>query len=166
MPIVAAVTAALALLFAAAMTGVFFAFSVSVMPGLDAVEPPLAVRSMQSFNVAIVNPAFLLAFLGLPVAALATGVLLILLGHRAAGVAFLASGAVYALGALLPTGAVNVPMNDTLAALGTPESAARAAEAWADYAPRWTRWNHVRAVVSGLSLLLAALGSWLWGRDR
>ncbi|RBM20850.1 DUF1772 domain-containing protein [Streptomyces sp. PT12] len=166
MPITAAVTAALALLFAAAMTGVFFAFSVSVMPGLDAIEPPHAVRAMRSVNVTIVNPAFLLAFLGLPAAALATGVLLILLGHRAAGLAFLASGAVYLLGALLPTGAVNVPLNDALAALGTPESAARAAEAWADYAPRWTRWNHVRAAASGLSLLLGALGVWLWGRGR
>ncbi|WP_049574257.1 DUF1772 domain-containing protein [Streptomyces sp. SBT349] len=166
MPILAAVLAALTILLAGTLTGVFFSFSTSVMPGLDAIEPLQAVRSMQSMNDKILNPAFLLAFMGVPAAALATGVLLLLLGHRAAGLAFLAAGAAYVLGAFLPTMAVNVPMNDVLVAAGTPDSAEHAAALWADFSPGWTRWNHLRAVASGLSVLLAALGLYLWARDR
>ncbi|MDT0307885.1 anthrone oxygenase family protein [Streptomyces sp. DSM 44917] len=165
MALLAAIAAALTLLAAAAMTGVFFSFSVAVMPGLDAAGPVESVRAMQGINDKILNPLFLTTFVGVPLAAAATGVLLLVLGHRAAGLAFLAAAAAYALGAFLPTAAVNVPLNDTLAALGGVDDPARAAEAWAAYAPRWTRWNSLRAAFSAVTLLLAALGAWLWGRS-
>ncbi|ONK10280.1 anthrone oxygenase family protein [Streptomyces sp. MP131-18] len=163
MTILAVFAAAVTLVAAAAVTGVFFAFSVSVMPGLNAVGPGEAVRAMQSINAKILNPAFLGAFVGAPIAAALTGALLLLLDHRAAGLAFLAAAVVYVLGAFLPTAAVNVPMNDALAAVGSPEDTHRAARAWADYAPRWTRWNTLRAAFAGAALLLAALGMYLWG---
>lgn len=162
----AGVSAALTLLTAGAMTGVFFAFSVAVMPGLDAADPRHAVASMQRINVAIVNPLFLIAFLGVPLAAAVTGGLLLASGHRAAGVAFLVAAAGYALGALAPTAAVNVPLNNALVAAGTPEDAAHAARLWRDFSPRWTAWNTVRAVCGCLSLLAAGLGLHLWSRGR
>ena len=161
-----AISATLTLLVTGLMAGVFFAFSVSVMLGLDAIEPGRAVAAMQSINDKIQNPVFLLAFAGVPVAAGATGGLLLALGHRGAGVTFLLAAGVYLLGAFLPTIVVNVPMNDTLAAAGTPDDAEHAARLWADYSPRWTAWNSARAVFSTLSLLLAGLGLYLWGRDR
>ncbi|MDT0442392.1 anthrone oxygenase family protein [Streptomyces johnsoniae] len=126
MTILAVFAAAVTLVAAAAVTGVFFAFSVSVMPGLNAVGPGEAVRAMQSINAKILNPAFLGAFVGAPIAAALTGALLLLLDHRAAGLAFLAAAVVYVLGAFLPTAAVNVPMNDALAAVGSPEDPHRA----------------------------------------
>ncbi|MGP3967439.1 anthrone oxygenase family protein [Streptomyces sp. 6N223] len=160
-----ALSATLTLVAAGAVTGLFFAFSVAVMPGLDAIDPERAVAAMQSINEKIVNPVFLAAFLGTPLAAAVTGGLLLATGHRAAGAAFLAAAGVYLLGALMPTFIVNVPMNDTLAAAGTPDDAAHAARLWADYSPRWTAWNTARGAFSALSLLLAALGAYLWGRN-
>jgi uncharacterized membrane protein len=165
MMILAVLAATLTILCAALFTGVCFGFSVSVMPGLDAVAPEQAVRSMQSMNDKILNPLFLSAFMLVPVVAAVTGVLLLLMGHRAAGFAFFAAAAVYLLGSFVPTVAVSVPMNDTLAALGTPDGAQQAAQAWADYAPRWTRWNSLRTAFSGVSLLVAGLGVYLWGRS-
>ncbi|MEO3754500.1 anthrone oxygenase family protein [Streptomyces sp. B6B3] len=161
-----ALTATLTLLLTGLMAGVFFAFSVSVMLGLDAVDPGRAVAAMQSINDRIQNPVFLVAFVGVPVAAGATGGLLLALGHRGAGVAFLLAAGVYVFGAFLPTMVVNVPMNDTLNAAGTPDSPEHAARLWADFSPRWTAWNTARAGFSSLSLLLVGLGLYLWGRDR
>ncbi|WP_059010989.1 anthrone oxygenase family protein [Streptomyces specialis] len=163
MAILVVLTASVALLTAAVMAGIFLSFTLSVMPGLDAIEPEHSVRAMQSMNDKILNPAFLTAFMGVPVAAAATGGLLLLLGHRAAGLAFLAAAAVYVLGAFVPTAAVNVPLNDALAAAGgDPADAARV---WADFSPRWSRWNAVRSVSSAVTVLLIGLALHLWARS-
>ncbi|WP_067471871.1 anthrone oxygenase family protein [Actinomadura hibisca] len=160
-----AVSAALTFLTAAGMTGVFFAFSTSVMPGLNAVRPAVAVESMQHMNRKILNPLFLVSFTGAPALAALTGVLLLaLLHHRTAGLLFLAAAAVYAVGAFLPTVAVNVPLNNVLDAVRLTGDPAEAARIWQDYAPRWTAWNHLRGAASATALLLAAYGAYLWGR--
>jgi uncharacterized membrane protein len=155
----AAFSATVTLLAAGAMTGVFFAFSVAVMPGLDALAPEQSVAAMRSINEKILNPLFLSTFMGVPIAAGATGGLLLAAGHRSAAVAFFVAAGVYLLGAFLPTVIVNVPMNDALAEPG------EAARLWADYASRWTAWNSARAAFSAVSLLAAGLGLCLWGRD-
>jgi uncharacterized membrane protein len=81
-------------------------------------------------------------------------------------VLFFAAAAVYVLGALLPTIAVNVPMNDALDAARIPSDPDAAARLWSDYSSRWTRWNHVRTVFGSLSLLLAGGALYAWGRQR
>ncbi|GAB2578031.1 DUF1772 domain-containing protein [Streptomyces capparidis] len=159
----AALLAASSLLLTGAVAGLFFAFSVAVMPALDRVEPASAVAAMQSVNHKIQNPVFLTAFLLAPVAAAATGAVLLTLDHKLAAALFLTAAATYLLGAFLPTAVVNVPMNETLAAAGTPTDPARA---WAGYSPRWTAWNTARTAFSTLSLLLIGAGLWAWGRDR
>ncbi|WP_018656215.1 DUF1772 domain-containing protein [Actinomadura flavalba] len=160
----AAVPAALSFLTAAGMTGTFFGFSVGVMPGLNATPGAVAIAAMQGMNQRIQNPVFLLAFLFAPVAAIAAGIVLLTLDRRAAALLFFAAAAVYVVGALVPTMAVNVPMNDALDALTIPADAAEAARAWNDYAGRWTAWNHVRGAASAGSVLLLAAGAYLWGR--
>ena len=71
----AAICAAVTVLMAGGMAGLFFAFSVSVMPGLDATRSAAAIGSMQSINQKIQNPVFLLTFVGLPVVAILAGVM-------------------------------------------------------------------------------------------
>ena len=66
-----------------------------------------------------------------------------------------AAGGVYVAGAMVPTIAVNVPMNQALALVETPLDAARARDAWHAYSAPWQLWNTIRAVSSGLALLLA-----------
>jgi uncharacterized membrane protein len=149
--------AALALLFTAAMAGVFFAYSSSVMLGLDAIAPEHAVAAMRSINVKIQNPLFLGAFLLAPVASGTAALLVRRSGAPTAAWLFGVAALVYVLGALLPTVAINVPLNDALAG-----GHGSAAQLWADFGTRWTAWNAVRTIFSTASLMLvgAALRYW------
>jgi uncharacterized membrane protein len=121
------------------MGGVFVAFSVAVMPALRRRPAAEAVAVMQEVNRVIVSPLFLLVFLGTGV----VGVVAAALDVRAApGVAL------YVVGALGVTMAVNVPLNNRLDAEGE--------QVWARYLARWTAWNHVRALAAtGSAVLLA-----------
>ncbi|MGH3375477.1 MAG: DUF1772 domain-containing protein [Actinoallomurus sp.] len=163
MKILAGSSATITLLLTGAVAGVFFAYSVSVMIGLDAIRPDQAIAAMRSVNEKIQNPVFLVAFLLAPVAALVTGVLLLTQGHRTAGVLFVLAAAAYVLGALVPSFAVNIPMNDALDTVKVPSTVEGAARVWSDYSSRWTLWNHVRTVAGSVSLLLVGAGLFIWG---
>ncbi|MDF5757120.1 anthrone oxygenase family protein [Spongiactinospora sp. TRM90649] len=163
MAILTALLAYVTLVMAGAMTGVFYAFSVSVMRGLDDIDAREAARAMRSVNRRILNPLFLSTFVGTPIVAVVTGVLLLGLGRTDPAVAFFVAAGIYAAGAFLPTVAINVPMNEALARAEVPGEAEAAAALWAGYSPRWTRWNTLRAVACALSLLAAGVGLYLWG---
>ncbi|PZG32373.1 hypothetical protein C1I98_29495 [Spongiactinospora gelatinilytica] len=163
MAILTTLLAYLTLAVAGAVAGVFYAFSVSVMRGLDAIDPREAARAMRSINRKILDPLFLGPFMGAPVLAAATGGLLLTLDRTDAVIAFFAAAAVYAFGTFLPTVVINVPMNEALARASVPDDAGGAAALWAGYSPRWTRWNTIRTVAGVACLLLAGLGLYLWG---
>ncbi|WP_067803825.1 anthrone oxygenase family protein [Actinomadura formosensis] len=161
----AAVSAVLSIVMAAGMAGTFFGFSSGVMPGLNAAKPGSAIDAMQGVNQKIQNPVFIAAFLLVPVLAIAAGALLLSLGRKPAAALFFAAAAVYLAGALLPSFAVNIPMNESLDRVAVPGDPAEAARIWSDYAGRWTAWNTVRALASWASLLAMSLGLYLWGAD-
>ncbi|WP_433323486.1 DUF1772 domain-containing protein [Spirillospora sp. CA-294931] len=161
----AAVMAALSFLMAAGISGAFFGFSVGVMPGLNAAKASSAIESMQAINQKILNPLFLATFVLAPVTAAIAGVLLLISDQKSAGLLFLAAGAVYFLGCFLPTVVVNVPMNNTLDTTAIPTDPAQAAQVWSDYSGRWTTWNTIRGAFSGVSVLLLALGTYIWGKN-
>lgn len=48
--------------------GLFYAWSVSVIPGTRKIPDPVYLETMQSINRAILNPAFFLIFFGSPLA--------------------------------------------------------------------------------------------------
>ncbi|MFI7626468.1 anthrone oxygenase family protein [Microbispora rosea] len=163
--LLAAVAAALSMLMTAGMAGTFFGFSVGVMPGLNAASASSAIDAMNAVNVKIQNPAFLAAFVLAPIAAAGAGALLLATPRSGAAWPFFAAAAVYAVAVILITAAVNVPMNDALAAVaahGDPAEAA--ARIWSDYSARWTTWNTWRAVAGAVSLLLMGYGAYRWGR--
>lgn len=162
----AAISAAMTIVLTGAMAGLYYAFSVSVMPGFDKIEASQAIPAMQSINREIENPVFFLTFFGAPVAAFVTGGLLRSLGQKRAGNLFLLGGANYVLGSLIPTIAVNVPMNDDLGATAVPSGPAEAARVWSDFSGRWTAWNTVRTVFTTLSLLCAGWATYLWGKQE
>lgn len=153
---------ALALLLAGAIAGFFYAYSSSVMRGLNAVPPEHAIIAMQGINATVRNALFAPAFFGTPLAALAAGAALWLMRRRAAGMAMVAAALVYLLGAFWPTFAINVPMNEALAAMKA--DAAEAGRIWGDYAARWNWWNGIRAIASFVSLSLVGLSLFLAGR--
>jgi len=145
--------AALALLTNAALTGLFYAFSMSVMPGLNAIEPAQAENAMRAINRKILNPWLFVAFLGAPITSAATGALLLGTGERTSALLMFGAAVVNFLGSFMTTAAVNVPMNNALEA---------GRLSWAAYSPRWTGWNTARAVSSALGVLLLGAGLLSW----
>lgn len=126
------------------MAGLFFVFSVAVMRAFGALPPETGMAAMRSINVSIVNPIFLLVFMG-TAALCALVAVLSLLNWQAPGARYLMLGsALYLIGGLLVTVVVNVPMNDALAA--AHPGSTEALKVWASYLTNWTAWNHVRTV--------------------
>ena len=56
------------------MAGLFFAFSVSVMKALGRRPPAEGIAAMQSINVVVINPVFMIAFFGTAVACVAVAI--------------------------------------------------------------------------------------------
>ncbi|MEU8803576.1 anthrone oxygenase family protein [Spirillospora sp. NPDC048819] len=163
--ILAGTSVTLSIIMAAGMAGAFFAFSTGVMPGLNAAKPASAIDSMQGINQKIQNPLFIACFLLVPVLAAAAGILLLTLDEKSAAVLFFVAAGVYFVGALVPSFAVNIPMNNALDGAAIPADAAEAAKVWSDYSGRWTAWNTARAVFSWASILAMSLGVYLWGKS-
>lgn len=139
------------------MAGLFFAYSNSVMPSLAQVPVPQGVLAMNTINTVIQNPLFLSIFMGTALLALFL-VLAALFGWGVARPSWVLIGAaLYVIGNIIVTMAINVPMNDALAATA-PDSQA-AAQLWATYLDRWVFWNHVRAFAcaGALAAFIAAL---------
>lgn len=136
------------------LTGFFYAYSNSVMWGLDGAPAAAAVEAMQGINRAVRNPLFAAAFFGAP---LATTVAAAFLWRRdGAGIGLAAVLALaLCLAAVGITAVVNVPMNEALAAVDA--AAADPAAVWSDYSERWTFWNHLRFVASLAAFALMAL---------
>lgn len=121
------------------MAGLFFAFSVAVMPGLADLPASTAREAMRRINVRIQNPLFLLVFLG---NAVLCGIEVF--QGRIAG------GLLYVVGCVLLTMVVNVPMNNRLEQTDDAY--------WPQYLRTWTIWNHVRAVACLASTVTLLLG--------
>lgn len=156
--------ALLALILFGAIAGFFYAYSVSVMRGLDAAGPVAAVAAMQGINATVRNAAFAPAFFGAPLAAILAALAAFAAAAPRVGLALAAAALLYLGGAMLPTLLVNVAMNDALAAAGTPGDAVAAVALWSGYAPRWTAWNTARMAVSFASLGLVGLALLRLGR--
>lgn len=153
------IAAFLNLLLLSGVLGVYFTYSNSVVPGLDDIDPEKAVEAMRKINIAIINPTFLLTFIGPVVTAAATGFLLLGLDEPTPAYLFLAAAVVYLFGSLVITGRVNVPMNNALENSTSTDWEQR----WADFSPRWRRWNTVRGLLTAVSLTLCGVGLYLWG---
>ncbi|UVC10667.1 DUF1772 domain-containing protein [Rhizobium sp. TH2] len=136
------------------VAGVFFAFSSFVMAALARLPANQGIAAMQSINITVINPLFMLILFGTGLlgAALAVGVYLAWPQPR--GLLLVAGAVVYIVGVLGVTMAGNVPLNAALAA-ANPQSAE--ASWWAGYLADWTTWNHVRTIASALSMLLFLL---------
>ncbi|WMT90347.1 anthrone oxygenase family protein [Pelagibacterium sp. H642] len=164
MSYLATAAAILALLTSMIMAGFFFAYSVSVMWGLDEANPASAIDAMQKINTVIQNPWFFPNFFGVPVFAAGAAILFFMIGQPASGTAFGVAAIAYLLGAFAVTVAVNVPMNEALGRAVIPEDIEAAQAMWTQYSERWTFWNHVRSIASLASALACGLGIFLAGR--
>ena len=126
--------------------GTYYTWACGVMPGLAKVDDRTFASSMNHINVAIVNPVFMLSFLGAPALA-AAAVLACPAGSRAWGVA----GLGLALGTVAITVVGNVPLNDALADGGSRS----------DFETAWVALNIARTLTA-----TAALGCLAWAALR
>jgi uncharacterized membrane protein len=137
--------------------GLFFAFSVAVMPGLARTSDTTFVDTMQRINVAILNPLFFLCYIGTPVLIIAA--LLLHFGHGLPVLLLIGAGLLLSLVVIGITAAGNIPLNNALDAVGPPGQSAHLAEARAMFERRWVQLNNVRTLISlaGLGCLSTAL---------
>ncbi|WP_338697078.1 anthrone oxygenase family protein [Streptomyces sp. Q6] len=143
------------------MAGSFYVFGCAVMPALARSGDRTYIEVMQNINDVIQNPVFLLVFMG----ALALTGLAAWWTRRQQGVRgwVLAAFVAYAL-AFVVTSAVNVPLNDALAAAGDPARIADPARVRDRFEGPWVAWNVARAVLCTVAtgcLVRAAVG---WAR--
>lgn len=124
------------------VAGLMFAFSNTVMGALDRLPAGEAVGAMNAINVRIVNPYFLVLFLGTAVVSLLLIVACFVYPEMAARALTLSGGVSYLAGVIAVTVICNIPRNDALAKVAADSP--NAAEAWKVYYRPWVGWNHVR----------------------
>jgi uncharacterized membrane protein len=157
--VLAAVTTAL-------MAGLFYAWSVSVMPGIARLPDSGFLSAMQEMNRAILNPLFLLCFMG---AALLLPAAAFLQYSQPVSGRFwllLLASAAYLIGVLGVTMAGNVPLNNMLDAYQVQTATAQElAKMRQDFEGPWNRLNNIRTVCVTLSVTLVIVAC-LWGKER
>jgi uncharacterized membrane protein len=126
------------------MAGLYFTWANSIMPGLKGTEDRTFIEVMQRFNVSIVNPVFVLLFLG----AGAIGILATILHGGRAGFGWILAGTALYVATLVVTFALNIPLNNALDAAGDPARITDVAAVRAQFEATWVRWNVVRTVTS------------------
>ncbi len=137
-----------ALVAAGLIAGLFYAYACSVLPGLARGDDRTFVEGMRGINIAIVNPVFLLTFLGAPLLA---GVAVFLNpGPRP----WVIAGCGLLVAMVVLTAVVHVPLNNALESGGDDYAALRAR-----FETTWVRWNVLRTLVStaGFGCLVAAV---------
>lgn len=133
------------------IAGVFYAYAISVMPAFARMDDRVVIEAMQKINIAIINPAFMVGFLGTVGFTLLAAVLH--LGSRPTlwwiGTALLLNLVAFGI-----TAGCNVPLNDQLAAAGDPATLPDPGAVRAAFEPGWVRWNIIRGVLHGLAFLV------------
>ncbi|PCG82051.1 hypothetical protein CIB93_32140 [Streptomyces sp. WZ.A104] len=138
------------------MAGLFAAFAYGVMPGLARSSDRTLIETMQTINMAILNPVFILPFLG-SIPLLGLSVYLARQGHGRLALSWLVAALVLYVVAFLVTLGASAPLNLQLANAGAPDDIKDLAAVRADFETKWVVWNIVRAL-----LHTAAFACLLW----
>jgi uncharacterized membrane protein len=141
------------------ITGAFFLYAHTIMPGLKRVDDRTFVGAFQAIDRAIVSPLFLItSFVGALVLTAAAGLLFISESKSVLG--WIIAAFLLYLPAVVMTGTINVPRNDAIKAAGEPHEIADLAAVRKDFNEAvWSRWNNVRTVLcmASFACLSAAL---------
>jgi len=139
---------------AGALFGFYFTLSVSIMPGFDLTEPYAAITANQDIGRATQKSLFFVALLGTPVALLACIALFWKSQHVRN---WLILGMAGWIGMMVVTVTLNEPLNQILDGLTIAYNQGDLADLWASYSVNWQRWNWLRVLTSGISLVAVAL---------
>ncbi len=136
--------------------GTYYTWASGVMPGLARVDDRTFVHAMQQMNIAIVNPVFMLTFMGAPLLAAAA-----IATTDGSGRKWAIAGAAFALATVVITVAGNIPLNDAIDAAGPIDKIADLGAVRVAFESDWVRLNIARAVTS-----TASLGCLVWAALR
>lgn len=145
------------------MAGLFFAFTISVMPGLGASDDRTFVTAMQHINDEIESGLFGLSFTGAFLFPVIATFLLWRRRQRGAALWAAASTLCYVLVLILTMG-VAVPLNNDLAAAGAADRIADLASARNDFESVWVPVNDARTLLCTLALACLGPALYLHGR--
>jgi uncharacterized membrane protein len=150
----------LALLATGLSAGLFFGWAVSVIPGTRRVDGRAYVTTMQAINQAIVNPAFIVVFVGAAFLLVAATIAALVTGSAPEGWWLLAATVIYMPGVLGTTVAGNLPLNDALAEIDLSSATdADVASAREMYEEPWNRLHNIRTAAAVLALALVGIAA-------
>ncbi|MFB6557867.1 DUF1772 domain-containing protein [Streptomyces sp. NPDC056400] len=141
------------------ISGLFYAFTVAVMPGLARSTDKTTIETMQNINKAILNGWFMLAYLGAPLFITTALILHATEPDTRNALLPLAAALATCLAAMIITARINIPLNNALEEAGPPEHhtdpTATHTTRTAYEAP-WNNANTWRTVLTTLTLALLA----------
>ena len=164
MEIVRTTALIIATLMVGLMAGVFALYSNAIIPGLEKTNNRTFVGAFQAIDTAIINPLFLMTFLG---GLLFTGTAAVLhLGEDFRSVLpWIVVALVLYVAVVVITLAVNVPLNDGIKAAGDPDGIADLAGVREQFnEARWVGWNLLRALATTIAFGCLAWALVLLGR--
>jgi len=138
----------------ALMAGLFFFWSIVIMPGLQKLNDLQYVEAMQNFNKEILNPAFFIIFLGSIFLLPLSTFLEYKNGNPQKFKLLLIASLIYFAGVVLITFFKNIPLNNTLEAFNLQSSEAAYIEIRNTFENPWNRFNWVRTISSFGTLIL------------
>lgn len=135
------------------IAGVFYAYATSVMTALGQSDDRTFIDVMQKINVVIINPWFMLGFLGTVGFTVLAAALHLGKDNRTA---LIWIGIALALNviAFFITSGLNVPLNNQLADAGDVGRIQDLAAVRSQFESSWVAWNIVRAVLHTLAFLV------------
>mmetsp|Transcript_7066 Transcript_7066/g.8788 ORF Transcript_7066/g.8788 Transcript_7066/m.8788 type:complete len:207 (+) Transcript_7066:108-728(+) len=138
--------------------GIIFIFSNTIMPSLATLDSDVGINIMNTINVIIVNPLFIIAFFGGLVSAYPARVMwknpdLYSVPARYYSVA---STLIFFFGEFMVTATQNVPRNNALLAVD-PESDDGVSYWQINFLKGWVAWNTARGIFAAISAVLGAL---------
>ncbi len=139
------------------MAGLWFAWAVSVIPGTRRVPDRTYVTTMQTINRAIINPGFIIPFLGTPFVLAAAAILQWRAGETRRGALLFAAAGSYVVGVLGVTMGGNVPLNNALDRVPLESSDEVLARERTTYERPWNRWHGARTVANLGTFAIAAI---------
>jgi uncharacterized membrane protein len=145
--------------------GLFYAWSVSVIPGTQKVVASTYLETMQSINRAILNPAFFLIFFG-SITFLGIGSIYQFHANKITFWIMLTASIFYLAGTVGVTALGNVPLNNQLDVLNLGEMTSNNIQKFRTfYEINWNRLHLIRTVFAIASFVLSVIAVFTYSNN-
>jgi uncharacterized membrane protein len=134
----------------ALVAGMFYAFSSFVMAALGRIPANEGINAMNSINVTVITPSFMVFFVGSALLGIVLGGWALLSISQFDSLLILLGCLLYVVGCFGVTMVFNVPLNNQLAATSSTDGSVF----WQSYLQTWTMWNTVRTAAAALASMV------------